>query len=381
MSKRASGEGTVFQTSNGRWAVMIELPRHPNGKRNRKLRRARTRTEAQRKLREMRAEIDEFGQLPTSGRTVDDMVADYIDQVRAPRKRSTKVAERDELFGRLIRSFFSGRSVSDVTVHDCDALLAAFIAGELTSHGTAVSRDYARRLRSYLAGAYNNELRRGFVNRNPAQVAVIPETDAESRNMRALTADEWRRLYENTTGATRVGVDLGGRHGLRPQEVRAVRWSQIDFGRSTLSVVTQFDSNDEFVDTKTTQSTRTIMLHDETLALLDEWRADQLRQTTRAGDRWVARDLVVATRWGTAINHNNHRRSIKESAVTAGIEPVTPYELRHTAISHQIEAGYSASQVADWAGTSERMIYMHYRHKLRDVVDVTPPEFRSSSHS
>ncbi len=374
MTKRASGEGSVFQTANGRWAAMIELPRHPNGKRNRKLRRARTRAEAQRKLREMRVEIDEFGQLPKSGRTVDDMVADYINQVRAPKKRSNKVAERDELFGRLIRSFFSGRSAGDVTVHDCDAFLAAFVAGDLTTYGTPVSRDYARRLRSYLSGAYNNELRRGFVNRNPAQVAVIPETETQSRGMRALTADEWRRLYEVAAGATKVGIDLGGRHGLRPQEVRAVQWSEIDFQRGTLSIVTQFDSGDEFVDTKTTQSTRTIMLHNETIALLHDWRHGQERYETTAGNRWVARNLVVTTRWGTAVNHNNYRRAIKQAATGAGIDPLTPYELRHTAITHQIEAGYSASQVADWAGTSERMIYKHYRHKLREVVDVNPPD-------
>jgi hypothetical protein len=31
--------------------------------------------------------------------------------------------------------------------------------------------------------------------------------------------------------------------------------------------------------------------------------------------------------------------------------------------------------VADWAGTSERMIYKHYRHKLREVVEVDPLDY------
>jgi integrase len=57
-----------------------------------------------------------------------------------------------------------------------------------------------------------------------------------------------------------------------------------------------------------------------------------------------------------------------------GLGDLTPYELRHTAITHQVEAGHSASTVADWAGTSERMIYQHYRHQLREIVDLQPPE-------
>lgn len=41
-ARRAPKEGSIFQTDNGRWAVMIELPRKPGGKRNRVMRRART---------------------------------------------------------------------------------------------------------------------------------------------------------------------------------------------------------------------------------------------------------------------------------------------------------------------------------------------------
>lgn len=71
----------------------------------------------------------------------------------------------------------------------------------------------------------------------------------------------------------------------------------------------------------------------------------------------------------------NYRRALREACARAGIPTITPYELRHTAITHQIESGRSASQVADWAGTSERMIYKHYRHKLREVVEVDPLDY------
>ena len=57
----------------------------------------------------------------------------------------------------------------------------------------------------------------------------------------------------------------------------------------------------------------------------------------------------------------------------AGIHPaITPYELRHTALSLQADAGRSSWEIADWAGTSEAMISGRYRHKLRRVAALQP---------
>jgi len=324
----------------------------------------------------MRAELEDFGHIPSTERKVSDMVDDYVRQVRVPGGRSRTVVVRDDLFASTIAAFFGDRSVSKVTVQDCDAFLAAFVAGELTSRGRPVSRAYARRARSFLAGAFKNDVRRGLATRNPAEVAVIPDSSATNGTKRALSAEEWRRLYDLADGAVKVGIDLGGRHGLRPQEVRAITWSQINFDAGTISVVTQLDADDEFADTKTHKSTRTIRLHPETVELLDQWCQDQTALRTKARGRWSDRDLVIATRWGTAIDQGNHRRSIRELSRRLGFGDLTPYELRHTAITHQIEAGHPASVVADWAGTSERMIYQHYRHRLNEVVDLSPPDLQ-----
>ena len=375
MAQRAAGEGSVFQTSNGRWVAMIELPRRPNGKRHRKLRRARTRAEAQRKLRDMRRELDDFGSLPRGERRIGETLSDYIEQVRVPEYGSRKVAEREQLFADVITDYFGNRKTADVTVQDCDALLAAFVSGEVNRSGKPVGRDYVRRVRAFLAAALRNDIRQGMLNQNPAEVAVIPASSTKKKDRRALTVAEWRSLFDAATGVYRLVIDLGGRHGLRPQEVRAVRWSDVDLAEGVLSVVTQLDADDEFSDTKTIKSTRTLRLHPDTVVLVGKWSATQAKQRERAGDRWTDRNLIVATRWGTAIDQDNHRRSIKRLCERAGVEAITPYELRHTAITHQIEEGHTASQVADWAGTSEQMIYNHYRHKIREVSDLQPPSY------
>jgi len=49
-----------------------------------------------------------------------------------------------------------------------------------------------------------------------------------------------------------------------------------------------------------------------------------------------------------------------------------PYELRHTAITLQRQAGRDSAEVADWAGTSERMVNEIYRHRLDMESPVKP---------
>ena len=370
--RRATGEGSIYREAGGRWVALLELPRLPNGKRNRKKLRSRTRAEAVRNLRQLKQQYEETPDADPT-RTIAETLDDYVEQVRAPAGRSRKATERDDLFRRAIVEFMGRRRTLELSVQDCDAFLAAFIAGELTGGDhSAVSREYGRRARSFLANALRNDIRQGYLAKNVAEVAVIPASSAQSKERRALSVEEWRQLIGHARGAVQVGIDLGGRHGLRPQEARAVRWSEVDWDRRTLSVVTQFDADDEHVDTKTVGSTRTIRLHPETVDLLDRWRKAQRRGQ---GVGSVDDGLVVATRRGGPIQQSNYRRALREACARAGIDAITPYELRHTAITHQIESGRSATQVADWAGTSERMIYKHYRHKLREVVEVDPLDY------
>ena len=54
----------------------------------------------------------------------------------------------------------------------------------------------------------------------------------------------------------------------------------------------------------------------------------------------------------------------------AGIERVTPYELRHSAASLLSDAGVPIEVLADLLGhSSTQMLEQVYRHRVRKVVD------------
>ncbi|MEM7324541.1 MAG: tyrosine-type recombinase/integrase [Actinomycetota bacterium] len=187
-------------------------------------------------------------------------------------------------------------------------------------------------------------------------------------------------LRSEATGLTAVLVELLGRYGLRPAEARAVLWSAIDWDGALLAVGPRLNRSNERIDPKTRTAERSLRLTDETLGLLRRWRAEQAELEKTAASLWLDCDLIVTNEIGEPVNYWFVPQALAALCNRIGITPsVSPYELRHTAISFQADAGHSAWAIADWAGTSERMIADVYRHKLVGTSLLSPPKVGSVS--
>ena len=121
MARPSSQDGTVFQNRHGQWMAMIELPRGPDGKRRRRLRRARTKSEAKARLAELRDELRRTGTVADANRTI----AEAVEAFRSDRPPSPN---DDWLLG-LVRSGLGRRKVKQLSVGDCDAFLADCASG------------------------------------------------------------------------------------------------------------------------------------------------------------------------------------------------------------------------------------------------------------
>ncbi len=377
MSRRARGEGTVLRDGDG-WIARIDLPIGPDGKRRRRKRRARTKTEAFKALKELQAEVAELDNPYGLTRTVEQAVETYLaDQPKANRAPKTVVMEVWR--GKVVIAGLGRKQIGKLSVTDCDRFLRQAAAGEYGSR--TMSAQTVRRIRRFLINALRNEMRLGNLNRNVADLSVMPDIekrlvvsdddgDSSMSVRRTLSYDEYRRLWQAARFPLRVVVDLCGRNGLRPSEARAVRWSCVDLEAMTITVNRQMSSDDELAPPKTKRSIRTISIDETTVDCLTTWRHSQDEKRHRAGNRWQDQDLVVTTRYGSPINAPNLRRMTEAACHEAGIDRYVPYELRHSAITFQIDVGHQTWQVSDWAGTSGRMIEDIYRHRLSAVATI-----------
>ncbi|MGH1493557.1 MAG: tyrosine-type recombinase/integrase [Acidimicrobiales bacterium] len=372
MARRNKSEGSIHQV-DGRWVAVLELPKQANGKRVRRRRMAPSKTEAVRLLREMRSELSQYGALPDSTRRLNDTLDDFY-RYREGQGLAPATLDRDRWMLQIIREGLGPARVSSLSVTNCDQFLASAAGGAERPGGerrSPVGRDQIRRIRAMLIAAIRNDIRIGLVTRNVAELSVLPADQAPKQPRRSLTLVELQALCEAGTDAIGVLIDLIGRNGLRPAEARGLKWSDVDLDNMTLAVRRQVNRHGEFVKPKTRMATRTIRIDNRTARGLNSWRPTQQQRADYAGPLWQDLDLIVSTSVGTPITRSNARRDLRRVCTDADVRPaISLYELRHTAISLQAERGLSPWQIADWAGTSERMICDVYRHKLSDVIGV-----------
>lgn len=344
------------------------------GRTKRRRRRARTKAQASEYVRQMIREVADYGNLPEASRTVATTLDDYL-SVRAAADLGHGARVSDQWATDLIRRGLGDRSLTALSVKDCDDFLAGAAAGRFSG---PLGRDQLKRLRGRLIRAIENDRRRGYITRNVAELAVIPEVSPllkPRRERRVISHDQLRSLIEHASPITALLIDLSGRHGLRPAEARGLRWSRVDLRAMTVRIDAQINRRNEIVKAKTKRSVRTIRIDVHTVTRFATWRDHQAAAEQHAGPAWSGNqlDLIATTAFGTAINQRNVHRSLARASNRANVAPaVSGYDLRHTAITYQVEKGYPVHQIADWAGTSERMIIDVYRHKLTDVTDLGP---------
>ena len=354
MARRSNGEGSVYRSKDGSgWIAAVELSPGPGGKRVRRRRRASTKAAAQALLREMKKEVATHGHLGDAQRLVRESVDDYL-KLRAEKGLAVKTLELEHWRAGLVERGLGNRKVQALSVADCDAFLRSAGGGELSTQAGAgrgqIGTTQLRRVRSFLVRALRNDMRLGFISRNVAELSEVPISDVETRPRRALTVEELERLRTEATGLVAVLVEMMGRYGLRPAEARALTWSAVDWNGRLLKVGPRLNRTNERIGPKTRSAERTLRLAEDSIDVLSRWRTEQDVLRVAASAAWVEIDLVLSTPLGTATTFYWVPQSLQALCERVGIKPaVAPYELRHTAITFQAEAGHSAWAIADWA--------------------------------
>ncbi|MDU0347576.1 N-terminal phage integrase SAM-like domain-containing protein, partial [Actinomyces sp. MRS3W] len=167
---RGKGEGSIYrEKSSGLWAASIALPADPvTGRRRRKTIRAKTKTEAVRKMRAAQLELARTGDL-TTGRplTLAEWLNRWIDQDVAPRRKPSTTADYRSIIRVHITPAIGSRPIDRLTAADVRALHARIAA---TGASTSTAAKVHRVLRAALAVAEREEV----APRNVARLVQAP---------------------------------------------------------------------------------------------------------------------------------------------------------------------------------------------------------------
>jgi len=365
VGRRASGEGSVYKSPDGRWRGSVDLG-WTDGKRHRNYVSGKTQQDALRKLRaaQRSAEVGVVadGRL-TVGRWLDQWLATVVDG-RAGTD-NTRAHYRQIVKVHLVPAL--GRVRLDrLTAGQVDDFLTAKAAEGL-------SRTYIARMRTTLADALRHAERRGLVARNAAELAVMPRTTSQSAD-RTVTAADARALLRAARGERLEALLVVGlTTGLRPGELTGLLWEDLDLDAATLRVSGAMKRGPDGKVTRggvkrSTGGRRTLSLPPMAVTALREHRRRQAAERLAAGSMWVDHGLVFSSEVGTPLDPSNVRRTFRRVAERAGVAVRVPYAMRHAAVSLLVDAGQSIEEVADLLGDDPRTLYRHYRHRVQPVA-------------
>lgn len=360
--RRPQGEGSVFRRKDGKWRGVLDLG-WIDGKRVRRWVYGATEREALAKLAELR-EAERRGQRLTAERyTFGRWLDEWLSTKRRQGTRTTTLRGYEWLIRQHIRPALGHIRLDKLAPSDIRHLVERKAESGLSPQSVRLMHAL---IRNSLADAEREEL----VHRNAAKLVRPPS--ARREEVRVLTVEDARRL---------VGVIQGDRFealwvcaltlGMRRGELLGLRWTDVDFGNSTLTIrqaLQRVGGRLVLVEPKTALSRRTVPVPPPTLTALRAHRTRQNADRLAAGAAWQDSGLVFTTHLGGPLEPRNVNRAWYTLRANADLPWLRLHDLRHACASFMLAAGASPRTVMKTLGHSQIGLTMNtYTHVLPEV--------------
>jgi integrase len=285
--RRGHGEDSIYyDQANHYWVAAVSLG-YKRGKRVRRKVTGRTKTEVRTKLRDLRRDLD-HGVRSSATYTVGDALDDWLANGLSGRSDRTRELYRDTV--KALRERLGEVKLRELTAGDVQETLDA-LAGRFSTRSLQITRLCLER-------AIRHAEVRDLVGRNVAALIKAP-AGRTGRPSKSLTLEQAQDLLRAAAGTRLYGyVVLSVTTGLRTEELRALRWNEVDLDAGTVAVYRAVRAT---ADTKTPKSRRILSLPRLAVRALQEHLDRQAEEQLLAGALWQDHDLVFASAVGTPL--------------------------------------------------------------------------------
>jgi integrase len=186
--------------------------------------------------------------------------------------------------------------------------------------------------------------------------------------IRVMAPDAVERLRAKLTGTDAVLVSVLAYTGMRPEEARALTWSDVQARTIKVDKAAEPDGTIKATKNRRNRTTR----------LLEPLRDDLTAFRVASGsppDGALIFPRADGGAWREHDYKNWAKRTFAKAARDAELGDVTPYALRHSAGSLWLHDGTPAVHVAKWLGHSLKTLSDNYAH----VIDDLDPDDRRSA--
>ena len=212
------------------------------------------------------------------------------------------------------------------------------------------SPNYVRIIQGMLAVAFDRAIVLGLAKKNPAR--MIGNVKSRKPKIDFWTLEEFQKvislLYKGDYYEHYLFISywLLFMTGMRIGEAAALQWSDIDFETGILSINKNLYyktmTDYKFVETKTQASIRDIVIDDDTLKELKEWKEVQQKVLPKCN--------FILSYNGTPTSKTTLPRALEKLANLAGVHRIKIHALRHSHASLLISMGENPLIIKDRLG-------------------------------
>jgi integrase len=340
MKRRSNNQGSVIERGDGRWEARISLP---NGKRKSSY--AKTRRDAEKKLRDMLTDLDN-GIVPADGRqTIKQYLTSWLETVKSQVEPSSYVSYRTHI--RRIIKELGHVSLAKLTAQQ----LQSFYAQKLTD---GLASTTVNTMHTVIKAALGDAITLNLVTRNVASMIKPPKFQPKERV--PLSEQQARELLNAAKGNRLEALYvLVLSTGMREGELIALEWKDIDFESSELYISHGLQYTPvgfRVTHPKSNSSKRRIILPVHVVVALKKHRELQEQERKLAGTNWDAsHDFVFPNGIGrkmlpSDLRGRNFYRLLKKAALPA----IYFHDLRHTAATLLLRRGVHVKVVSEMLG-------------------------------
>lgn len=304
----------------------------------------RTLDEAERKLHSVGGDKRTGRYTPDSEMTVSELVAEYI------KRGASRWSENTTANYRQIARTIVDPSIGSKRIRNVSPRTIQNWVDDLSDHYSPARIEV---IRAVVGGAFAEAERLDLVPRNPVRGIRGPKgtrskketwTQEEAGKVVAYVRDD-PELY----AFYRVALSTG----MRPGEMRALRWQDVDTAGSTITVRHSVSRDAEFrpVIGKTTKTgkVRAIAVPASTIDALQRWRSVYLERRLQA-PFWRDLDLVFPRPDGNVLPQQTIAKRHNRVCDGAGVPRISPHGMRHTYATMSMAAGIPVKVVSEALG-------------------------------
>jgi integrase len=357
--RRGSGEGSIYQRSDGRWVASISL----RGMKRKTLY-GKTRREVQSLLQQALNEKQQGMLASNPGQTLKQYLKYWLDEIHKASIRPRTYERYEELIRLHVLPTLGFLSLQTLKPQHIQALLA-----------TKLTEGFAPKTVSCVYGvlhtALKDAVRWGLLVRNVCDLVTAPRK--QYVEVHPLTPLQIHRLLEAAKEHRYAALfTLALATGMRQGEILGLKWQDVQLAEGTLQVrrtqsrvPRHLGKGYVEAETKTRKSRRSILLADFALEALKVHQLRQQEIRTKAGAKWQERDLVFCTTKGTPLNPSRLRDALHQLLEEARLPHIRFHDLRHSTATFLLSLAVHPKVVQEILGHSQISMTLDiYSHVL-----------------